>query len=94
MKSLGMNIQKIILEKGLMIDKVAEKTGHTYNRFNNMLHGRVKITAEDIVKIADVLDVTPNDLFGVYVTDFEKIEKKDLNSCIEVLIKLCGNVQI
>lgn len=44
---------------------VAARCGCTLNTFSAMLHGRKKITALDIAKIADVLEVTPNDLFGI-----------------------------
>lgn len=58
-------IDDIIFEKGLKKQSVAAKCGYTLQQFSSMLHGRKIITALDIAKIADVLEVTPNDLFGI-----------------------------
>ena len=58
------HIDRIIFEKGLKKQSVAAKCGYTLQQFSGMLHGRKIITALDIAKIADVLEVTPNDLFG------------------------------
>lgn len=69
MKIVAENTNRIILEKGWKKQSVAAKCGYTLQQFSSMLHGRKIITALDVAKIADVLEVTPNDLFGINTTE-------------------------
>lgn len=57
------NIKRIMAEKGLKCGAVANWAGITVAAFSNMLNGRQIIDANDLVAIADALNVTPNDLF-------------------------------
>lgn len=59
------NVQKIIQEKGMKQCVIAEKANYTKQQFNDMLNGRRVIKAVDILKIAEVLNVSPNELFGI-----------------------------
>lgn len=49
--------------RGFKQRAVAELCGFGEKEFSNILHGRKKIGAQDIPRIAGVLNVTPNDLF-------------------------------
>ncbi len=59
------NIKKIIKQKGLLKSAVAERAGYNYKTFSNMLNGRKLITDIDVIIIANVLEVSPNELFGI-----------------------------
>ncbi len=57
------NIKKIIHDKCLKQNAVAEKAGYTKQQFNAMLNGRKIIKDVDIVRIAKVLSVDVSTLF-------------------------------
>jgi len=59
------NIRRIIKEKGIKQRHVAELANIHERDLSSMLHGRKKITAEHAAVFARVLNVTPNELFGV-----------------------------
>ena len=64
MKSvIAENVKTIIKERGLKQGAVAEKAGYDYKAFSNMLNGRKVVTDLDVVRIANVLDVLPGELF-------------------------------
>lgn len=66
MKSqIGNNVKQVIKSKGLRQNYVAEKAGYNPKVFSGMLCGRQGIKDIDIIKIANVLNVTPNELFGI-----------------------------
>ncbi len=74
MKSLiAENVKKIIRKKCYLKSAVAEKAGYNYKTFSNMLNGRKIITDVDVMRIANVLEVQPNELYGI----------KSANSSIE-----------
>ena len=60
---LPKNIYKIIYKKGLKQGAVAERAGYSKQVFNAMLTGRRIIKPNDILAIANALNVEPNDLF-------------------------------
>lgn len=62
------NIKRIIQEKGLKQKSVAVKAGFTDQQFSNLLNGRKIFSAYDVLRIANALDVTPNELFGFATT--------------------------
>lgn len=59
------NIRKILDNRGLKQKAIAEKAGYSEKQFSNLLCERKKMNPEDILKIAKVLEVTPNDLYGI-----------------------------
>lgn len=59
------NIANAIQAKGIKQYVIAGKAGFTAQHFNDMLNGRRVIKACDIPRIADALDLTPNDLYGI-----------------------------
>lgn len=63
-KNIARNIEEIIKRKRLKKNEVAIRAGYeTKQQFANLLHGRARIKADDILNIATALDVTPNELF-------------------------------
>lgn len=56
-------IKRIINERGLKQRVIAEQCGMTPLAFSDMLNGRKLIKVSDLVTIAGVLGVCPNDLF-------------------------------
>ena len=66
MKSaIAENVKKIIRKKCLKQGALAEKAGYDCKKFSNMLNGRKVITDIDVIKIANALEVAPNDLYGI-----------------------------
>lgn len=57
------NIRKIILKRGMKQRAIAEKAGYPEKKFSDMLNKRKSIDAADIAKIANALEVTPNELY-------------------------------
>lgn len=58
------NITRIIKEKGLKQNFVAEKAGCTAQELNDMLNGRKIIKACDILKLSAAMGVTANDIYA------------------------------
>lgn len=58
-------IKQIINSKGLKQKSVAIKAGYTEQQFSNLLNGRKVFKVDDVLRIANALEVTPNDLFGL-----------------------------
>lgn len=56
---------KIIIErKGLKQKSIAIKAGYSDQQLSNLLTGRKIFSAYDVLRIANALEVTPNELFG------------------------------
>lgn len=68
------NTKAILQKRGLKQRAFAEKAGYTEQRFSRKMSGYSPITWEDILKIANALELTPNDLYGI------SNEKKDSDS--------------
>lgn len=68
MSIIAENTRNIIKEKGLKNKAVAERAGYTEQKFSRILNGQKIIESKDILRIANALDVTPNDLFGIKST--------------------------
>ena len=58
------NIRTIIDERCLKISALSLKAGYKKNTLSNMLNGRKIITADDILIICNLLDVSPNEIYG------------------------------
>lgn len=65
MNTITQNIEMIIADKGMKKQYIAMKAGYSKQQFSNLMNGRKIIKPDDIIKIANALEVTPNDLFGV-----------------------------
>ena len=59
------NIKKIIAEKCFSKSKKKKKAGYDLKIFSNMINGRKVIKDTDVARIANALDVEPNDLYGI-----------------------------
>ncbi len=62
---VAQNVRKIIGQKGLKNKAVAKMAGYSEKQFSNLLTGRRVISYADVITISRVLNVTPNDLFGI-----------------------------
>ena len=58
-------IKEIMKERGLKIKDVAGKIGYSHTMLSYMLNDERTIKDTDIIRIAKVLGVTPNELFGM-----------------------------
>lgn len=63
--TLPCNINRIITERGLKQGAVASMAGLSARQLSDMLNGRRIIKPCDVVAIAEVLDITPNELYGI-----------------------------
>ena len=57
-------IKSIIKDKGFTQRFISEKTGIDEQRLSDMLNGRRRILATDIILLCEVLEVLPNKLLG------------------------------
>ena len=57
-------IKSIIEDKGFKQRFISEKTGIDEQRLSDMLNGRRRILATDIILLCEVLEVLPNKLLG------------------------------
>jgi transcriptional regulator with XRE-family HTH domain len=62
---IAQNAKRLIRKKCFNQAAVAEKAGYNYKTFNNMLNGRKVITDSDVARIANALEVEPNELYGI-----------------------------
>ena len=59
------NTRRIIKQRGYKDKAIAEKIGVSANQFSSMMNNRKIITVVDVMAIANALEVTPNELFGI-----------------------------
>lgn len=62
---LPQNIIRIINDRGMKQCAVANKAGFSKQQFSDMLNGRKIIKPCDALAIADVLEITMNELYSV-----------------------------
>lgn len=62
---IAKNARRIINEKGFKQRAIAEKAGFSEQQLSALLNGRRIMKDVDVAAIANVLGVTPNDLFGI-----------------------------
>ena len=59
------NIKRIISEKGYKQTAIAQKAGYSSQQFSAIVCRRKVLKDTDIAAIANALNVTPNELFGI-----------------------------
>lgn len=59
------NTKRLIASKGLKNKSVASKAGYSEKQFSALLNNRCIIKDSDIAAIANALEVTPNEIFGI-----------------------------
>lgn len=57
-------IERVIFEKGLKKQAVAQQIGMTPQQFSDLLSGRRMLKSGDIMPICEALDISPNELYG------------------------------
>ena len=57
-------IKQVIVAKGLKKQAVANAMGLSPQQFSDLLAGRRLLRQSDIIKICDILNITPNILYG------------------------------
>ena len=62
MMYFGDRIRKLRLERGLKAKFVAEKLGLSPSQYSDLEHNGKKLTADLIVKLVEILRVSPNDV--------------------------------
>jgi transcriptional regulator with XRE-family HTH domain len=63
-ESIKLRIKDIIREQGLTLNDIAEKTGKKVQYISNIVNGRVAMSLNSLIMMADVLDVEFADLFA------------------------------
>ncbi len=69
MYNVRTNIKRILNKKGYKQKYIARKAGYSENTMSNIINNRKRINDSDILRIAQALEVTPNDLFGFNSND-------------------------
>jgi len=74
------NTKKFLESKGVKQKAFAEKAGYNEQQFSRKMADRSPITWEDVLKIANALGVTPNDLYGIDSKGCEHHDRTKANS--------------
>lgn len=61
---LNENIKKYLEEHGITQKFLCDKTGITPEKISNILNGKRKITGEELLKVAQALNVNANIFLG------------------------------
>lgn len=61
-KLLGSNVKKFRIEKKLTQEKLAALTGLSTQYIGNIERGNTTTSIDTLIKICNILDITPNDL--------------------------------
>lgn len=61
---LSGRICEIMRQKKMKQSLIAVTAGYDAKMFNRMLRGKRRIDANDVIKIARALEISPNELFG------------------------------
>lgn len=69
---IGQNIQKARLHKNITQDKLAEKCNVSTNYIGLIERGQSSANASLIIDICNILDITPNYIFGSTIADTDK----------------------
>lgn len=65
MSKITENVNRIIRDKGLNPDEIAVKVGCPVKSFRQILDNKKAMPTRYIVPLCNVLEVTPNELFGM-----------------------------
>lgn len=65
----GANIKRIRLSKGIMAKYMAQKLGISKGSYCDLEKGRKKLSADLIVKIAEILNVNTDDILCPHVSE-------------------------
>lgn len=83
---IGDRIQSILDSKGMTQKEFSDKAGMTKSKVSKILTGSQKITAEELVTFADVLEMSSDDILGI--ANFKQIEDKDV-----IKIPIVGSIK-
>lgn len=72
MNPISENVQRILKERGIKKGAFAEKAGYTLQQFSRILTGRSRIYWDDVLRLANALGVTPNELYGINIKEETK----------------------
>lgn len=89
-KDLGMRIQKHRKQKGLTQQQLAELIGAATSNISHIERGTNKVSLPSLVKIADALNVTLDQLLCLSLSNTENVLKSDLAE----LVKDCTKTEI
>ena len=62
-KIVGNNLKQARKFKGLTQKEVAEKLKMTQQQYSRFETGKFELNYQQILKVCEILDITPNDLF-------------------------------
>ncbi len=65
MEIIVSNLRRILKERGMKQKALAEQAHINEKTLSAMLNGRREIHHTEIVRICNVLGITPNDLYGI-----------------------------
>ena len=64
-KKIGENIKEARKYKGMTQKQVAELLFMTQQQYSRFENGVFELNYEQILKVCDLLDITPNEIFGI-----------------------------
>lgn len=72
MNPITENVERLLKERGIKKGAFAEKAGYTLQQFSRILTGRSRIYWDDVLRLANALGVTPNELYGINIKEETK----------------------
>ena len=71
------NVSRIIQEKGLKACAIAVRANIKPNQLSSLLHGRKQFRSDHILRLSQVLEVTPSDLFALDIQEGQPTTQTD-----------------
>ena len=71
-----MRLRKVIKQKGIEQNKLADMANMPYKQFNALISGRKTLRGEHIVVLCKLLKIEPNDLLNYYGEEGEKRKER------------------
>ncbi|MHB1454990.1 MAG: helix-turn-helix domain-containing protein [Saccharofermentanales bacterium] len=89
-KAIGKRIKIVRIKRSMAQEKLAEKTGLSTQHMSNIENGNTKSSLPTIIRIANALSITVDELLCDSVTN----SKEAINTIISVILEDCSEYEI
>ena len=76
MTTFSKNLKQAIKEKGLKQKDLGDMLGLTQQNISSYANGKTSPDIPTLRKLCEILEITPNELFGIYDFEIERKKKK------------------
>ena len=93
MSDFAKNLKIFRKQKNMTQMQLAKKLNYGYTAISNYESGRNELSFDDLIRLAQILDVTPDELLGVefiskekkFVSSFEKLNDENKNRILDLI---------